>query len=246
MSRAFHATLSAIVCSLILASPAAAGLISPGETVSLSSGDFGGPVGIKLAEKSSPFVIDYGADPVFGFDGKLNGTLHSAVYNVGGKLAFFYDVDLDSNNFVSGATEQSELTVLSFAGFATTVSGMLDYEEAIKASRSVDGAQIVLFSDTPGLGGPPALLVQTDATSYSESGSAVFHAGDELLTLNATKAVIGSTTIEGAFQPTIGGGSGQVPPTAIPLPPAAYSGLGVLMAMAIIVAVRRTWNTQQC
>ena len=244
MSPASRYALVIVACSLLFTPTVRAGLIAPGDTVNLSSGDFAGPTGTLLAEKTTPFAIDYGADPSIGFDGKLNGTLHSAVYDVGGKLAFFYDVDLDPSNFISGATEQSELTVKAFAGFSVDISGMLDYEEAIKASRSADGAQIALFSDSPGLGGAPAVLVQTDASSYDENGSAVFHAGDELLTLNATGAVSASATIDGAFQPVLG--DNPTPTTAIPLPPAAYSGLGVLLAIGLILAVRRTWNTQQC
>jgi len=210
------------------------GIINPGDTAStLHSSSFAGPTGTLLAEKQTPFTIDYGADPEVGFDGKLNGTLHSAVYDVGGKLAFFYDVDFDPANFIDGASEQSELQATDFAGFETTVSGQLDFEEVAKAARSGDGSQVVLFSDSPGLGGAPALLVETDAMAYDENGTINFFAADEIGTANGTRRTSGSALIEGVYQPSAGG------PTAIPLPPAAYSGLGVLLAMGLVMRFRR-------
>lgn len=232
----------ALLCLAFSSASADAGLVAPGETVSLNSGDFVTPAGTLLAEKTSAFAIDYGADPDVGFDGKLNGTLYSAVYDVGGKLAFLYDVDLNADNLIDGAIEQSELAVQAFAGFKTDVSGRLEYEEQFQASRSTDASQIMVYSDSPGLGGPPTVLIQTEATAFDPNGKAVFFAGDELLTLNATRSVSGSATIESVFQPTILGPGSEEPPTAIPLPPAAYSGLGVLTAIGAILFVRRRWG----
>lgn len=225
-------TLLSSASALLLATSVRGGVVAPGETLSLNSSDFALPAGSFLAEKTSAFSIDYGGDT-------LNGTLYSAVYNVGGKLAFLYDVELDPANNGSAA-ERSQLTVAAFSSFATDVTGMLDHEEVIAATRSADGGTVSLMSDTPGLGGAPALLVQTDADSYNTQGSAVFYAGDELLTLNAAVGGSGSASFDGVLQPTLSGGNGQVPPpTAIPLPPAAFSALGVMIVMGLMFAMRR-------
>lgn len=234
MIRAYVVLLSLLLVPAV----ASAGLVSPGESITLSSGDFAGPAGTLLAEKTMPFALDYGADPDVGFDGMLNGTLRSAVYNIGGKLAFFYDVDLDLANFTNGATEQSEIRAQSFAGFQTSVSGKIDFEEVIHATRSVDGSLIALLSDSPGLGGPPALLLETDAAAYDENGVISFFAADEIATVDGIRRGVGSIVIRGTYQPIL---ESAPPPTAIPLPPAAYSGFGVLLTMGMMIAYRR-WH----
>jgi hypothetical protein len=233
--------------SLLLAPAAAsAGLVSPGQTVSLHSSDLLPPTGVELATKATPFVIHYGpADPAIGFTGDLTGTLDSTVYRDGGKLTFVYHVNLNDGSGVSGAAEGSNLSVWSFGGFKTTVAGALESEEFIQASRSKDGKMVQLSGNTPGLGGPPTLVVKTNATAYDAGGNASYFASDEVSTLTrASQTFSGTAMIDGTFRPV----GGEVlppgpPPTAIPLPPAAYSGLGVLLAMGLLAATKRVWKT---
>lgn len=229
-----------LLALLLLPAAASAGLVQPGESQPLNSIDFASPSGTMLDSMTTPFTIDYGmTDPVSGFDGKLHGSLHSSVYNVGGKLAFLYDIDLNPANTISGAAEGSNLRVSSFAGFSTFLTGSLDFEELILASRSADGATVGLASDTPGLGGPPRLLVQTDATAFDKGGLASFFAADELSTGDGTAPVQGEAAGLSTFRPV------PARPHAIPLPPAFYSGLGVLLALGLIAATRRVWNVPQ-
>jgi hypothetical protein len=244
-----HATMRAftmILGALLAPAAASAGLVSPGQTVGLESVDLPAPGGALVATGSVPFAIDYGpSTPATGspaYPGTLAGTLHNAVYRgTDGRLTFVYDVDLTSTADGGTAAEGSELRVGSFKGFSTDVGGALDFENLFAASRSADGATLRLASDTPGLGGPPTLVVRTDATAYDRRGSATYSAADELSTPDGSSNLYaGQATVTGLFRPT---GDGTLPPAtppnAIPLPPAAYSGLGLLLAMGMIVAARR-------
>lgn len=238
-------TLLAPLWTLAASTSAAdAGLVSPGQLVTVDAFDLTPPAGALLATKSTAFSIDYAAgvgSPAY--PGALAGTLHSSVYRGGdGKLTFVYDVDLTSTGKFSGAAEGSDLRVGSFAGFATDVSGALDFEDLASASRSADGKQVRLRSDTPGLGGAPTLIVRTDATQYAADGRAGYYAADELSSpTGSSNTFFGTTAIDGVYRPA----SAAVPPpdggpvNVVPLPPAAYSGLGVLLAMGMIVATRK-------
>ena len=246
MRRAFVAALS-----LFLAPAAAsAGLVEPGQTISLSSSDIVPIGGSKLDQKSTAFAINYGAaDLANDFDGTLRGVLHSSVYRTGDALTFVYDVDLLGTGGVGGAAERSDFWVSAFTGISTNVNGSLDYEELIKASRSADGSQVRLQSDTPGLGGPPVLIVRTDAVAYDANGRATFLAGDELSGPDGSaRLVTGTATLTGLLGPAVDGIEPPPPgpkPPAIPLPPAAFSGFGVMLAMAMIRATRRVWNVER-
>lgn len=253
MRRALPSRRALAAALALAAAPAAtvsAGLVEPGQTVTLTSSDLAPLGGSKLDEASAPFTIDYGsADPATGFDGTLRGVLRSAVYQTGPTLTFVYDVDLRPTDGVGGAAERSDLWVSAFAGRTTDVSGSLDYEELIKATRSADGSALRLQSDTPGLGGPPVLIVRTDATAYDTGGRATYLAGDELAGPDGSaRLVTGSADLTGLLAPAGGLAEPPLPgpkPPAIPLPPAAYSGFGVLLAMALIAATRRAWNVER-
>jgi len=132
--------------------------------------------------------------------------------------------------------------VRSFSAFRTNASGALDFEELIAARRTADGSRISLFSDSPGLGGAPMLLVRTNATSFDAAGSATFSASDEMSLLDgSSRLVTGSATIDGVLEPMTAMGP-VTPPVSIPLPPAFFSGLGVLLAMGLIGSTRRVWT----
>lgn len=220
---------------------ASAGLVQPGQSISLNSSELLPASGIKLSQSDQPFTLDYGIkSPSIGFDGSLTGTLHSSVYRDNGLLTFVYDIDLNPSA-VSGAAERSDFWVRSFRGFKTDVSGALDFEELIKASRTGNGGQIRLAGDTPGLGGAPMLIVRTNARDYDAKGSASFLSSDEIPLLNGSSLIgKGEATITGVFQPVALTPLPQ-PPAAIPLPPAVFSGLGVLLAMGLFFATRKVW-----
>ena len=217
---------------------ASAGLIAPGETATINAVGYVPPAGLLLAEKQVPFAINYGvSSPSTGFDGTLQGQLTSSVYKTDNVLWFLYSVDLSPVG-ISGAAEQSVLSVGSFAGYATRVSGAVGFEEMGMASRSSNGSTVRFFGDTPGLGGAPTLLIETDATAFDARGTALFTVGDEISMLNGQSIMAsGDASIEGVYQPV----TARPPASAIPLPPAAYSGLGVLLGMGILAATRRVW-----
>jgi len=265
--------LSIAALVLLPATPASAGLVRPGQTVNLLADNVPMPTGTLLERKSTDFTIDYGPLTVpFNDSAKLQGTLFSAVYRGrSGRLTFVYDIDLDnnSNTLSGGAAEASELRIGSFKSFKTTVFGTMDFEQVIRGSRSRDGSQVWLTSTAPGLGGPPRMVIRTDATAYDANGHASFLAADEIPTLSGSRMASGMANFGGMFRPititappppppTAGGtgsstggdtgtggtGVGSNPtPSPVPLPPAAYSGLGVLVAMGLIALTRRGWMT---
>jgi hypothetical protein len=263
-----RAWLTILALVLLPALSAPGGLVQPGQSVSLLASDVPTPGGTLLEKKTSAFAIDYGepAKP-FSFSGKLTGTLRSAVYSDRGHLTFVYDIDLNGQPGISGAAEASRLSVGSFRSFKTSVFGAMDFEELVRGSRSRDGSQVWLDGTSPGMGGPPRMIVRTDATAYDANGKASFYAADEVPTLSGARLAAGGVNFTGIFRPVMevaapsppplpptssggpsaGSGSGTgVPsapsPTPIPLPPAAYSAIGVLLAMGLIALTRRGWR----
>ena len=237
-------TLLAPLCTFVAPSAVDGGLVSPGQTVTVDAFDLIPPAESLLATKSTAFSIDYAATGgSLAYPGAVAGTLHSSVYRGGdGKLTFVYDVDLTSTGKFSGAAEGSDLHVGSFAGFATDLSGALDFEDLASASRSADGKQVRLRSDTPGLGGAPTLIVRTDATKYAADGLAGYYSADELTTATgSSNTFFGSTAMNGVYRPVsaaVGPPDGG-PVNVVPPPPAADSGLGVLLAMGMIAVARK-------
>jgi hypothetical protein len=225
-----------------------AGLLRPGQTVGLHSSDLDVPTGTLIAQQTQPLLIDYGVkSPTIGFDGWLRGSFHQAVYaDATGRLTFLYDIDLGSPG-IAGASEQSDLAVWSFKGVSTSVMGSLDYESIIDASRSGTGSRIRLKGNTPGLGGAPLLVVETDATDFDAEGTATYAAADEVPSLLGPSTLAsGSVTLRGVYRPVAiesgNGGTVPPPPAAIPLPPAFYSGVGLMMGMLLLAITRRFWS----
>src|SRR4051812_16043199 len=98
------AWLSMTAMVLLPSVPASAGLVRPGQSVSLTADNVPTPTGTLLERKSSSFTIDYGPlTAPFEDSAKLHGTLFSAVYRgESGRLTFVYDIDLDSHSTVVG------------------------------------------------------------------------------------------------------------------------------------------------
>jgi hypothetical protein len=266
----FTACLSMIAVALLPAVPALAGLVRPGQSVSLTADNVPTPTGTLLDRNTTEFTIDYGPlTSPFHDSAKLRGTLFSAVYRAeSGRLTFVYDVDLQNHSSViGGASEASELRIGSFKSFKTSLFGSMDFESVIRGSRSGDGSQLWLSGSAPGLGGAPRMVVRTDAMAYDANGHADFLAADEVPTLNGSRMVSGAVSFAGVFRPTTvsalppplmpppppvvggeptpGGNGGGPRPSAVPLPPAAYSGVGVLVAMGLIALTRRGWTARR-
>jgi len=218
----------------LTAAGAFAGMVHPGETVVINEDGLTMPEGAVLAQSVLPFSIAYEADAgsFLDFDGNATGVLTNTVLRdeQTGTLVFVYDVDLAGEGDTD-ASEASILTATGFAGFSTDVTGTLDFETVVLGSRTDDGADVKLSSDDPGLGGAPRLVVRTDATAFDDTGSAKFFAGDELAVRTPDGVSIefaaGSAVLFGTFEPA----ADEAPPTAIPLPPAVWSGLAGLGAM---------------
>ena len=222
-------------------------VVHPGETAVIRDDDSGPatPAGAVLAETVLPFTIELepegGAGSFLDFDGTATGTQTSTVVRDGktGTLSFVYDVDLAGEGDAD-ASEASILTVDGFDGFSTAVTGLLDFESVVLASRTEDGSGVRLTSDDPGLGGAPRLVVRTDAVHFDDSGTARFFAGDELAVLTPDGLAIefagGTAVVAGTFAPV---DLDTPPPAAIPLPPAAWSGLAALGAMGLARAASR-------
>ena len=239
-TRSIAAAVTAGVSLLALTTPARAGVVHPGETVVVNDLDLTMPEGDVLALSVLPFSIVYEAGvggSFVEFGGTAGGTLTNTVVrdSATGTLTFVYDVDFAGEGGAD-ASEASVLTVSGFGAFATDVTGTLDFESVILASRPDDDASAVqLSSDDAGLGGAPKLVVRTDATEFAATGIARFFAGDELAVLtpdgSSLEFAAGTAEVSGTFQPAAadeGGGAGGTP---IPLPPAALTGLAGLGAM---------------
>jgi hypothetical protein len=247
MSKHWIAVVAAVAaCVAARTSPSRAGVVHPGETVTVSDLDLTMPEGAVLARSVLPFSVEYeaGSGGTFvEFGGTTAGTLTSTVVRdeATGTLVFVYDVDF-AGDAGADASEASVLTVSGFDTFVTDVTGALDYESAVLASRSDDASAVRLGSDDAGLGGAPKLVVRTDATAFAATGTARFFAGDELAVRTpdglSLEFAAGTAEVAGTFEPADadpGNGGG----TPIPLPPAVWSGLAVLGAMGATRAVRR-------
>src|SRR5688500_18821939 len=137
---------------VLVGAPAShAGVVRPGETVVVTDAELTMPEGAVLARSVLSFSIDYeasGSGSFVEFGGTTGGPLTSTVVRDGltGTLVFVYDVDY-SGDAGANASEASVLTVNGFAPFATDVTGALDYERVILASRTDDASGVMLSSD---------------------------------------------------------------------------------------------------
>jgi hypothetical protein len=183
MFRSIPATVRSSLLGLALAPTFAAAVpLAPGGVVTFEDGDtpLQVPAGTKLAERTIPFTLQFPvpAGVVSVPPPSTTGSLTNAVYRNGdtGKLFFVYDVDVaDEDEYTD---EISRLTVGSFAGFATDVSGDYRSSSIFPVRRSADGSTLVTERNE-GLGSPPLLVVQTDATTYNELGTGQYFADAE-------------------------------------------------------------------
>lgn len=239
-----------------LGSAAHAGLadpLSPGGSALLDGTTYQTPTGTVVAQSTVPFSVQYQPTGTFvDFSGTATGKLSDTVLRdpASGHLTFVYHVSLD-NEGITSAAEGSTLTVDGFAGWRTDVAGALQFQQQAPVRRSPDGSMIRFSSGAPGLGGPPELAIATDATHFDTTGTLQYALADEFRVNTPTGVeldTVGSqATIKGVFRPAagqVGGGTGDPGgtggPTAVPLPPAFFTGMGVLFACGVITVFRRT------
>ncbi len=173
--RSHVAWLAAL--SLLAATTAAslAGPILPGQTVLLDANDYQFPGGSVLAMRTIPFSVMYRNTGGFlAIPPSVTGSLtESVVRDPSTKtLSFVYGVGLTGEGGTSAA-EGSMFAVGDFSGFKTNVAGMLDFEQLAPAHRTKDGAMILFQSDSPGVGGPPTLVIHTNATQFAPTGASI-------------------------------------------------------------------------
>ena len=248
----------AVGLALLAPAAAPAGLtrsLPPGGSAVLDGTTYQAPAGNVVAQSAVPFSVHYQPDGTFAnFSGTATGQLRDTVLRdpATGRLTFVYHVSLNDEG-VTSAAEGSVLTVGGFGTYKTDVAGTLQFQQAAPVTRSADGSALRFSSGAPGLGGPPELAVATDATRFDAAGTLDYRLADEFRVNGPSgqelDTVWGGVTIKGVFRPaalSLPGGSGDpgAGPTAVPLPPAFFTGMGVLAACAIISVCRRTLNRE--
>ena len=224
-----------IVTLLVGSSLSAAGPVGIGETVDLQGGIVP-PDGVLVAHDSRPFTLTF-PDVENVYDYRLDNDVYRDPSS--GKLTFAYSVVLTEPNTGSinrGFNEGPRLSVRSFAGFATDVSGIASNSVDF-VRRSTDGAELFLSTRSSGQGLAPTLVVRTDALGFNSEGAISLTGSDEFPTLPSNTIDIrqASASISGTFQPS----AVAVP---IPLPPGAWAGLATFALSGAIAGARRVWR----
>jgi hypothetical protein len=187
------------------------------------------PTGPRLAQKVQPFTLNFArpGDEGVSPDPVADGILTSSVYRNPdtGALTFVYDIDVERE--FQTTDEASRLTLGSFAGFLTNVEGDFgELSSGFTASRSADGATVV-GQTSLGQGGPPLLIIRTDATAFDESGTANYFAAAEF--------VIGGDQVERTAEANFAGTYRPVPE---PGAAAALAGIALLLCRRWRLEVR--------
>jgi hypothetical protein len=231
--RSFAAGCAVFTLSLI----ARAAPVAPGGTVTNSSDQFAVPAGDVVDEITRPVTFNFTTqDPTRPLDPSeesVTGTFTSRVLRDAGtqQLTFLYDFQAERSGGqgVPPGNEGATLVVSSFGGFTTDVLGRSSNSE-ITIQRGASGAEITLTATNPGLAGPPALLVATDALNFNRNGSVVVTLVDEFAQGQRGDA---SLTLDAMFQPA------AQTTTPIPLPSGAWAGLATLGLIGAVGRVRR-------
>ena len=131
------------IAALACAAPASAGLVGPGETLTVQSDAFSHPGGTVLATQSIPFTLRYvaGGGDFVEFPGVVNAYFENAVVrdDASGKLSFIYGVVYEDGMSAVGAGAGAELWAGQFASFLTDATGVVAFDAASQVARSKDG-----------------------------------------------------------------------------------------------------------
>jgi hypothetical protein len=134
----------------------------------------------------------------------------------------------------------SHATYGSFDDFTTDVHAQAQqagFGNDSTLSRDLDG-NITIKADTFDQSRAPIFVINTDATEFDRNGFAHINAKDEFsLTAKDNSTTLGNAetdyTFDGLFAPRESG------PVAVPLPPAVYGGLAMLVAIALPRALHK-------
>lgn len=183
---------------------AAAGDVTPTGTV-FPADCTGSDSGTLLASMASPFSYTTSS-------GTNTGFIDSAVYDDGGTLDFYYQVD----NNASSATALSRMTATNFMNFSTGAA-FLANGSTLTGTMFVDGTNPPVTADSNAQGsvigfsfypptGPPAeiaageesfvLIISTNATNFEVGNASVIDGGTA--TVGAFQPVLPSTVPEPA------------------------------------------------
>lgn len=192
-----------------------------------------------VAEQAIPFFVTYFSDDPSAPAMLVGATLHNVVVRdpLTSQLTFTYQVKTSGSDNLPGGAGSRQLTAASFG--ASQIDLLASYSDggAFSTFRSDDGRTAGLASDGGGAAGLTTLIVRTDATAFNSGGTVDYTASDLLpatsLLANTPPTAEGFATVAGAFQPLDG------KPTAMPLPPSMWSGLGALAGVLVITRTRR-------
>jgi len=227
-------TLIALAALLLLMTTGTghAGVLAPGQSMTIATSDFAEPTGVLVAEQALPFSLRYTPVVTSAAPGEMGGgTLFGSVYRdpFDQTLTFAYNAVLADASPIGA----SWLLVDGFRGLQTDVTARLPGADAARVSRLADPLPGIEAASYAGpLGGTPLLVIKTNATAFDASGTASF--GADFPAGIAPFPLAGTAEIPGVFQP-----AGPAP-AAAPLPPAlATSVAGFLACAAASVLCRR-------
>ncbi len=217
-----------------------AAIVNPGETINDPSDDTPTPVGELIDEDVREVTFQYVAPDGFAFQNVTTSadiTFRSGVYRdpATQRLSFVYSWDEPA--IVSFGPEGGTMTIRSFTGFTTDVSGDLEAEGTI--NRSADGSAITGTAATGlGLGPAQMLIVATNATEYDRGGSLEANVLDLLFLddlgteeIEADETLVNApVSLTGTFQPITDTGN-----PVIPLPAGVWGGMVMLGGAAGVV-----------
>jgi hypothetical protein len=227
--------LIALAAALLLLGPAAgarAGMLAPGQSLTIATSDFVEPRGVLVAEQELPFTLRYTPVVVSAAPGDSGaGTLFGSVYRdpFDQTLTFVYNAQLNDGAPIGAA----RLMVDGFRGVQTDVTARLAGADAARVSRLADPLPGIEAASYAGpTGGTPLLVVRTNATSFDAAGAATF-AADFPVGI-APFPLTGTADIAGVFQPAAG------PASAVPLPRALSTSVAAFAACGAASLLRRS------
>ena len=209
---------------LIAAGTARAGVLAPGQSMTIATSDFVEPRGVLVAEQALPFSLRYTPVVTSAAPGEMGGgTLFGSVYRdpFDQTLTFAYNAVLADSSPIGA----SRLLVDGFSGLQTDVTARLPGADAARVSRLAEPLPGIEAASYAGpLGGTPLLVVKTNTTAFDAAGMASF--GADFPAGIAPFPLAGTAEIPGVFQP-----AGRAP-AAAPRPPALATSVAGFLACA--------------
>src|SRR4051794_37330256 len=190
------------LAALLFLGPAAvarAGMLAPGQSLTIATSDFVEPRGVLVAEQEVPFSLRYTPVVVSAAPGESGGgTLFGSVYRdpFDQTLTFVYNAQLNDGSPIGAA----RLLVDGFRGLRTDVTARLAGADAARVSRLAEPLPGIEAASYAGpTGGTPLLVVHTNATSFDAAGAASF--GADFPVGAAPFPLTGTADIAGVLQP---------------------------------------------